>query len=278
MDALNVFFRGSTKQPFRWIFAKSAQVLHWARGARSERARGNLRRRTGDNPERVRRRFPVDGPSFPEEGAQARRDLRGGQVQQEGRRGVPLGSQVRPERFQRRVHRGRVLAPRCQQGADRDYSHAAVRGCQCQPAEQGAPKSSATRVEQGWHPAGPCLRWRPQLRVCCGSSIAYASAHAAPCHPAARGRPLTRSLAPWQLGQTALHCAAGYGALEVVKVLVDGGADKSITDLDGNTACELAKNYGARSPPALLVFSRVHSPLPRALGLSGQAEVVNMLS
>ena len=131
--------------------------------------------------------------------------------------------------------------------------------------------------QQGWHPAGPCLRWRPQLRVCCESSIAYASAHAAPL-PAARGRPLTRSLAPWQLGQTALHCAAGYGALEVVKVLVDGGADKSITDLDGNTACELAKNYGARSPPALLVFSRVHSPLPRAFGLSGQAEVVNMLS
>ena len=62
-------------------------------------------------------------------------------------------------------------------------------------------------------------------------------------------------------------------------MLVDGGADKSITDLDGNTACELAKNYGARSPPVLprCLLPR-HPPLPRALGLSGQAEVVNMLS
>ena len=57
---------------------------------------------------------------------------------------------------------------------------------------------------------------------------------------------------PWQLGQTALHCAAGYGALPIVKALIDGGADKSITDMDGNTPCELAKNYGACSPPALL--------------------------
>ena len=104
------------------------------------------------------------------------------------------------------------------------------------------------------------------------------------------------SLFPWQLGQTALHCAAGYGALPVVELLVSKGADKSLTDMvrrawhgsglaraegrerasalvaprqavlgacavaselasataqDGNTPCELAKNYGARAyrPP-----------------------------
>lgn len=89
---------------------------------------------------------------------------------------------------------------------------------------------------------------------------------------------------PWQLGQTALHCAAGYGALPIVKALIDGGADKSITDMDGNTPCELAKNYGACSPPALLpplsgvLFPCVAPTSTACFGHSGQTEVVNMLS
>ena len=98
-----------------------------------------------------------------------------------------------------------------------------------------------------------------------------------PFSPVPPDRSVTR---PWQLGQTALHCASGYGALPIVKALVDGGADKSITDMDGNTACELAKNYGARPPPASsCVLSSCVAPTSAAcFGLSGQTEVVNMLS
>ena len=96
--------------------------------------------------------------------------------------------------------------------------------------------------------------------------------------PPGRSGTATHSLVlPWQLGQTALHCAAGYGALPVVKALIEGGADKSITDMDGNTPCELAKNYGALSSRLLLRFillRRAHL----CLVFSGQAEVVNMLS
>ena len=33
-----------------------------------------------------------------------------------------------------------------------------------------------------------------------------------------------------QLGQTALHCAAGYGTVPLVKRLLDKGADKTVTD------------------------------------------------
>merc|ERR1712094_98850 len=47
-----------------------------------------------------------------------------------------------------------------------------------------------------------------------------------------------------KLGQTALHCAAGYGHVSVVSSLVEKGVDKGITDLEGNTPEALAKSYG----------------------------------
>lgn len=41
-------------------------------------------------------------------------------------------------------------------------------------------------------------------------------------------------------GETALHLAAGEGHADVVKVLLDRGADTSIKDLYGKTAAEYA--------------------------------------
>ena len=38
-------------------------------------------------------------------------------------------------------------------------------------------------------------------------------------------------------GQTPLHYAAFNGHSEIVKLLIDRGADTSITDNDGTTAC-----------------------------------------
>ena len=38
-------------------------------------------------------------------------------------------------------------------------------------------------------------------------------------------------------GQTALHYAAFNGHSDLVKLLIDRGADSSIVDNDGNTAC-----------------------------------------
>ena len=94
----------------------------------------------------------------------------------------------------------------------------------------------------------PCLRLWPQLAACCGRKLG--SACLRPCSPAPSDRSgaATPRVCVRQLGQTALHCAAGYGALPIVEELVRGGADKSISDMDGNTPCELANNYGARLP------------------------------
>ena len=46
------------------------------------------------------------------------------------------------------------------------------------------------------------------------------------------------------LGSTALHCAAGYGAVPIVQALLDAGADASIRDQDGKTPADLARSYG----------------------------------
>ena len=45
-------------------------------------------------------------------------------------------------------------------------------------------------------------------------------------------------------GRTALHCAAGYGYLEVVTQLLAKGADARVEDAEGKTAMDLAKSYG----------------------------------
>jgi len=85
-----------------------------------------------------------------------------------------------------------------------------------------------------------------------------------------------------QLGQTALHCAAGYGATSVVKTLVEKGADKEIQDMDGNTPADLANNYGAAPCPRPRMRPhprRLPTPLtPLALRVpAGQNEVVALL-
>ena len=47
-----------------------------------------------------------------------------------------------------------------------------------------------------------------------------------------------------QLGQTALHCAAGYGFDRVIDALLSAGIDRSLADGEGHTALDLAKTYG----------------------------------
>ena len=45
-------------------------------------------------------------------------------------------------------------------------------------------------------------------------------------------------------GDTALMDAARFGHVEVVKILLAGGADKTITNKAGHTAVEIAAEYG----------------------------------
>ena len=120
---------------------------------------------------------------------------------------------------------------------------------------------------------------------------AHASLPASPPFPGARpaalrprrpSRPPLSLVSSRQLGQTALHCAAGYGATSVVKTLVDKGADKEIQDMDGNTPADLANNYGAAPCPRPRMRPhprRLPTPLtPLALRPpAGQNEVVALL-
>tara|TARA_R110000851_G_scaffold70190_3_gene156633 strand:+ start:124 stop:417 length:294 start_codon:yes stop_codon:yes gene_type:complete len=45
------------------------------------------------------------------------------------------------------------------------------------------------------------------------------------------------------LGQTALHISAQYGYIDIVRSLLNAGADKNIRDNDGYLAVDLARDH-----------------------------------
>jgi len=62
-----------------------------------------------------------------------------------------------------------------------------------------------------------------------------------------------------ETGSTALHLAAGWGRVDVVKLLLEHGADKTAKNKHGRTALELAKEAGfeevvkaLEAPPGLV--------------------------
>jgi ankyrin repeat protein len=48
----------------------------------------------------------------------------------------------------------------------------------------------------------------------------------------------------WQHGQTALMLAVSHGRLDMVRLLVESGADMNIQDEDGSTALMCAAEHG----------------------------------
>ena len=49
------------------------------------------------------------------------------------------------------------------------------------------------------------------------------------------------------IGQTPLHISAQYGYIDIVRSLLDAGADRTIRDNDGHTAVDLVRDH-ARVP------------------------------
>ena len=56
--------------------------------------------------------------------------------------------------------------------------------------------------------------------------------------------PYLLDMVDYEKGQTALHKAAAYGLPTICCLLVNGGANLSVQDVQGKTACELAENAG----------------------------------
>lgn len=55
-----------------------------------------------------------------------------------------------------------------------------------------------------------------------------------------------------KLGQTPMHCAAGYGYVGCIELLIAAGARKDLVDNEGLSAAEYAKNYDQEAAVAAL--------------------------
>ena len=74
----------------------------------------------------------------------------------------------------------------------------------------------------------------------------------------AQAPPYLLDMIDYEKGQTALHKAAAYGLPTICCLLVNGGANLSVQDVQGKTACELAENAGDHYLSAYLESQEEH--------------------
>ena len=150
-----------------------------------------------------------DGPPVEEEDPESGGAVQCVQDQQQGRGHEADRRKVRPTSTCRPLHWRRLLARVREQEQVRADGNSAQSGC------------GRRQTKQGDRPVRPVLSPPRLLR---------ALRHTDRCGLGA------------QLGQTALHCAAGYGAKESVALLLAHGA-KMVADVEGQTPLDLATNY-----------------------------------
>ena len=82
--------------------------------------------------------------------------------------------------------------------------------------------------------------------------VAEAAGYTAQTNPAVNGNYADVNARDRWYGRTALMMAAAAGHLDAVRLLVEAGADASLTDEEGATALSLARSYGHLDVAALL--------------------------